>query len=276
MFSNVSIWEKLKHLFLSEKAPHITFQEEWCDYLRHNLPLYQRLPEPLQQKLHDTIAAFVSTTYFEGCGGLELDDEMILTVAAQACLLVINHEGAPYPKLNSVLLYPSTFSSKVEDHNASGITTKRTVHRLGESWSNGTVILAWDSVNHGATNIFDGHNVTFHEFAHQLDSASGQTDGVPRLSNRDAYQTWGTVLSDGYTELYNAADRRKKTVLDHYGATNMAEYFAVATEAFFEKPKQLQKKRPDLYSELKDYYQLDPVEWFSNNVEPDTTCRTTR
>lgn len=260
----MSIWEKLKDLFLSAPAPHITFQPEWCEYLRNNLPLYARLPEALQQKLHDKIAAFVSTTYFEGCGGLELDDEMILTVAAQACMLVLNHEGAPYPKLNTVILYPSTFSSKVEDYSGGGITTKRTVRRLGESWSSGTVILAWDSVGHGATNIFDGHNVTFHEFAHQLDSESGQTDGVPRLSSKEAYQTWGTVLSEGYAKLCENAERRKKTVLDHYGATNIAEYFAVATEAFFEKPKQLKKKRPELYTELKAYYQLDPVEWFIN------------
>jgi len=258
----VSIWEKLKDTFLGEKTPHITFQPEWSDYLSKNLPLYTRLPARLQTKLHDKIAAFVSTTYFEGCGGLELDDEMILTVAAQACMLIINHEGAPYPKLNTVLLYPSTFSSKVQDYNAGGTVSERRVHRLGESWSNGTVILAWDSVHHGATNIFDGHNVTFHEFAHQLDSESGQTDGVPRLNSHEAYQTWGTVLSEGYQQLCDSAERRKKTVLDHYGATNIAEYFAVATEAFFEKPKQLKKKRPDLYAELKDYYQLDPVEWF--------------
>lgn len=260
--TTVSIWEKLKDFFLSAPAPHIIFQPEWCDYLTHNLPLYKRLPEPLKTKLHDKIAAFVSSTFFEGCGGLELDDEMILTVAAQACILILNHEGAPYPKLNTVLLYPSTFSSKVEDHSAGGITTKQTVHRLGESWSNGTVILSWDSVHHGSRNIFDGHNVTFHEFAHQLDSESGQTDGVPRLNSHEAYQTWGNVLSEGYADLLEAAERRKKTVLDHYGATNIAEYFAVATEAFFEKPRQLQKQRPELYTELKDYYQLDPVEWF--------------
>ena len=258
----MSIWGKLKAHFIGKPSPHITFKEEWCAILGENLPLYTRLPEPLKLTLHDKIAAFVSTTYFEGCGDLELDDEMILTVAAQACILVINHESAPYPKLNTVLLYPSTFSSKIKDFNTGGTVSERRVHRLGESWSNGTVILAWDSVHHGATNIFDGHNVTFHEFAHQLDSESGQTDGVPRLSSHEAYQTWGTVLSEGYAELCENAERRKKTVLDHYGATNIAEYFAVATEAFFEKPKQLKKKRPDLYAELKGYYRLDPVEWF--------------
>jgi Mlc titration factor MtfA (ptsG expression regulator) len=258
----VSIWKKLKDYFLQEKAPHITFQPEWCQYLENNLPLYSRLPESLKLKLHDKIAAFVSATYFEGCGGLELDDEMILTVAAQACMLILNHDGAPYPRLNTVLLYPSSFSSKVKDYNASGITTERRVHRLGESWSNGTVILAWDSVSHGAANIYDGHNVTFHEFAHQLDSENGPTDGVPQLSTPEAYQTWGTILSEGYAALCQKANRRKKTVLDAYGTTNIAEYFAVATEAFFEKPRQLKKKQPTLYAELKDFYQLDPVEWF--------------
>lgn len=259
----MSIWETLKNLFLGEEPIEVIWKDEWESYLQSNLPLYEMLPSGLQLKLHDKIAQFVSTTYFEGCGELELTDEMILTVAAQACVLVLNHEDPPYPNLKTVLLYPSTFQSVVKARDALGVVTEREVRRLGESWSNGTVILAWDSVKRGARNIRDGHNVTMHEFAHQLDQEDGNTDGVPFLETKEAYRTWGSVLSDGYAQLVEKTERRKKTVLDKYGATNIAEYFAVATEAFFEKPRQMKRKRADLYDELVEYYQLDPAEWFS-------------
>jgi len=259
----MSIWESLKTIFINKDPIDVVFKEEWITYLNSNLPLYSRLPDDLTLRLREKIGEFISTTYFEGCGELELTDEMILTVAGQACMLIINHQGAPYPNLKTVLLYTSTFSSTVKGYDINGVVTEREVHRLGESWSNGTVILAWDSVQHGARNIYDGHNVTLHEFAHQLDQETGRTDGVPFLEHHEAYRTWGTVLGYGHEKLVENAERGKKTALVHYGATNIAEYFAVATESFFEKPRQLLKKRPELYKELLDYYKLDPVSWFT-------------
>ena len=254
----MTIWEQLKAFFVKTPTIDIEFRDEWVTYLEENLPLYARFPPELKLRIHEKIRQFVATTFFEGCNGLELTDEMILTVAGQACILIINREGRPYPNLNTVLLYPSTFSSRI-DHSDGGTHVQS---RLGESWSNGTVILAWDSVEHGARNIFDGHNVTLHEFAHQLDSELGGTDGVPPLHDKAAFHTWGQVVHDGYAQLVEDAERGRKSVLDHYGATNPAEYFAVATESFFEKPKQLFKKRPELYQALKSYYRLDPIEWF--------------
>ena len=258
----MSIWETLKDLFLADNPIEAVFEDHWITYLENNLPLYSKLPPELVLRLHEKIGQFVATTYFEGCGDLELTEEMILTVAGQACILPLNHSGPPYPNLKTVLLYPSTFRSIVRERDELGIITEREVNRLGESWSNGTVILAWDSVEHGARNIHDGKNVTMHEFAHQLDQEDGNTDGVPYLDSHEAYRTWGQVLSDGYSQLVDHTERRKKTVLDKYGATNIAEYFAVATEAFFEKPRQMQRKRTEVYNELRDYYQLDPAEWF--------------
>jgi len=134
--------------------------------------------------------------------------------------------------------------------------------RLGESSANGTVALAWDAVRRGARNIFDGHNVTFHEFAHQLDQADGKTDGIPTLPDKLAYQTWGHVLTEEFDHLKAMAEKHQKSVIDYYGTTNHAEFFAVATESFFEKPQQMRRKLPELYAELKHYYQLDPAEWF--------------
>jgi Mlc titration factor MtfA (ptsG expression regulator) len=143
-----------------------------------------------------------------------------------------------------------------------GIVTEGRVHRLGESWETGTIVLSWDSVEQGAHDIRDGHNVTFHEFAHQLDHEDGPTDGAPGLGSRAAYRSWARVFSENYSDFLELTERGRKTVLDAYGATNPAEFFAVTTETFFEKPVQLSEDRPDLYQELMAYYKVDPREWY--------------
>ncbi|MGY8694429.1 MAG: zinc-dependent peptidase, partial [Verrucomicrobiia bacterium] len=148
------IWEKLKAMFGNEEPVEVVFKEEWKAILQEHLPLYSKFNDKLRIRVHEKIARFVATTYFEGCGGLELTDEMILSVAGQACMLIVNHEGEPYPNLKSVLIYPSTFGSKEQRVNEGGVVTSELVYRLGESWSNGTVVLAWDSVARGARNIY--------------------------------------------------------------------------------------------------------------------------
>jgi Mlc titration factor MtfA (ptsG expression regulator) len=142
-----------------------------------------------------------------------------------------------------------------------GVVTEGEVHRLGESWEMGTVVLAWDSVEQGARNIHDARNVTFHEFAHQLDHEDGATDGAPGLPSRQAYRSWASVFRENYADFIGQLEDGHKTLIDSYGATNPAEFFAVATETFFEKPRQLSEKRPQLYQEMMGYYGLDPREW---------------
>ncbi len=257
----MSIWEQLKNLFTRNEPVSVIFKKEWAVLLEKNLPLYSLFPDNLKEKVHEKISQFVATTFFEGCGGLELTNEMILTVAGQACTLIVNHPGPPYPNLKTVLLYPSSFSSVKEGFDHRGNPTKDRITRLGESWNNGTVILAWDSVTSGARNLFDGRNVTLHEFAHQLDQENDRSDGVPFLHTPQAYHTWAEVLNEGFEKLIDKAERGKRSVMDHYGATNRAEFFAVATECFFEKPRQMVKKHPKVYTVLKEYYRLDPLEW---------------
>ncbi len=257
------IWQKLKSLFNGgEPAEAPVFLEEWLEPILTNVPLVARLPEDLRLCLQERIAWFIATTRFQGCGGLELTEDMILTVAAQACLLVMHRDGKPYPKLKVVYLYPGTFSSVQQQTDGMGLVTEGTVHRLGESWEMGTVVLSWDSVAHGAGNVFDASNVTLHEFAHQLDHEDGSTDGAPALANRDAYRSWARVFQENYDNFLQQTEAGEKTVLDAYGATNPPEFFAVATEAFFEKPQQLHRHKPELYTELMNYYRLDPREWF--------------
>ncbi len=256
-------WKKLKEWFGGAEEVDAVFKPEWKSMLEENLPLYRRLPEDIRELLHERIARFIESTRFEGCNGLELTEEMILTVAAQACLLVLHREGEPYPDLRNVYLYPTTFKSVTKRQDAAGVVTEGEVRRLGESWETGTVILAWDSVDGGAQNIYDGHNVTFHEFSHQLDHEDGPTDGAPSLPSRAAYRSWAKVFGENYKEFNDLLDRRKKTLIDPYGATNPAEFFSVATETFFEKPRQMAKKHPELYAELSKFYELDPQRWFT-------------
>ncbi|MEP2777665.1 MAG: M90 family metallopeptidase [Luteolibacter sp.] len=255
------IWNKIRKLFSEAEHAEEVFKEEWRELLVANMPLYSRLPDEVRERLHERIARFIGSTRFEGCNGLELTEGMILTVAAQACMLVLYRDGEPYPDLRNVYLYPTTFSSVQKSRDALGIVTEGEVHRLGESWHTGTVILAWDSVDQGARNIHDARNVTFHEFAHQLDHEDGDTDGAPALPSREAYRSWGRVFRENYSDFLKSVGAGKRTLIDEYGATNPAEFFAVATETFFEKPRQLRKKRPELYAEMQGFYGVDPAEW---------------
>jgi Mlc titration factor MtfA (ptsG expression regulator) len=232
----------------------------WLNILETALPVYSFLSQEEQLKLRQLIQIFLEKKRFYGCGGLVITDQIRVTIAAQACLLLINKGWRLYPKLTSVLVYPAAFKVNREEHQADGTVAEGGHVLLGESWGNGRIILSWDDVEHGVGDFADGHNVVLHEFTHQLDAESGSTNGAPPL-RRNSYKSWATVFSDNFEDLRTRSHQGLKTVMDEYGATNPAEFFAVATETFFEKPQQLYKKRPELYEELKQYYQLDPRHW---------------
>ena len=233
---------------------------EWIPHIEKNIPLYKRLPDILKKELQRLINVFLAEKEFVGCGGQEITDEVRVTIAAQACMLLLNRETNFYPKLKTIYIYPHTYVAKNLQNDGGLIVEGKSV-RLGESWQNGPVVLTWDSITGGARNIQDGRNVVFHEFAHQLDQEDGDADGAPILENRSSYRTWAAVLGEEYDNLRDKTRDRRRSVLNKYGATNPAEFFAVATEAFFEKPRQMHKKSPDLYEELKSYYKLDPLNW---------------
>jgi Mlc titration factor MtfA (ptsG expression regulator) len=233
-------------------------------FIEKNIPLYLRLPADLKQQLHGMINVFLAEKEFVGCSGQEITDEVRVTIAAQACMLLLNRKTNFFPKLKTIYVYPHTYVANGLMNDGGLIVEGKSV-RLGESWQNGPVVLTWDSITGGARNIQDGRNVVFHEFAHQLDQEDGDADGAPILENRSCYRSWAAVLSAEYERLCNKTRGRRRSVLNKYGATNPAEFFAVATEAFFEKPKQMNKKSPDLYKELKSYYQIDPMSWDTSN-----------
>lgn len=235
------------------RALALPFPPEWLAIIEQNLPPYNKISAEMQRQIHGYTQEFLFDKSFEGCGGLELTDEIKVTIAAQASLLLLNRKVRSYPKLFSVLVYPSTYVVKNDGAEDSV--------RLGESWRTGAVVLAWDSVKHGAANFADGHNLVIHEFAHQLDQEDGSGDGAPILAGSSSYTVWAQVLSQEYERLQRRVEKGNKTVMDAYGATHPAEFFAVASETFFEKPKQLRRKHPDLFNELQKFYQVDPQEW---------------
>jgi Mlc titration factor MtfA (ptsG expression regulator) len=238
------------------------FPAEWMAIMERSVPFYKHLPPPDQAELQRHILILIAEKRFEGCGGLTITDEIKVTRAAQACILLLHRRTDYYPGLSSILVYPQAYVAKHAEYLASGVVAEGHHVRLGESWRHGSIVLSWDDVRRSAADIHDGHNVVFHEFAHQLDTTGAKGDSTAVLSSRSNYIAWARVLQKDYERLRRDVSRNRRTLLDRYGATNPAEFFAVATEYFFERPKDLQKRHPDLYAELKLFYEQDPARLF--------------
>lgn len=228
--------------------------EEERKELVREFVLFGCLPIAIRDKLEGLMHIFMAEKSFEACGGVdEVTLHMRQVIAAQACILLVNRKHDYYRKLRSILVYPSAYKVR-DEHGEESV-------RLGESWTSGSVILAWSSVKSGGRDDGDGHNVTIHEFAHQLDQLDGAGDGLPELHGRRAYREWAHVFSVSFAKFQKKLEKRKRTVIDAYGGANPAEFFAVATETFYEKPEKLKKEYPEVYEQLKQYYQVDPVTW---------------
>jgi Mlc titration factor MtfA (ptsG expression regulator) len=247
-----------------ERLMRKPFPPEWETILSHSVVLYRHLPDLLKKKLQGCIQVFLSEKTFEGCAGLEVTEEMKISIAAQACILLLGRKPTYYPTLYTILVYPSAYVAKQT-------TVVGTMHveedsvRAGESWTRGEVVLAWDEVRREAMDLAGTHNVVLHEFAHQLDQEDGKADGAPILGKSSSYVTWARVLGAEFQDLRRKALSGTKDIMDAYGATNPAEFFAVATETFFERPRQMKLKHPGLYEELRSYYELDPAGWFESD-----------
>jgi hypothetical protein len=227
--------------------------------LERNVPYYRFLPADDRAELEGLVQIFLSEKRFEGCDGLEMRDEIRLTIAAHACVLLLHRDTEIYPLLQSVLVYPHTFVAPLEERAPGGIVIEDFEEREGESWDTGALILSWDDVLESIANPHDGYNVVFHEFAHQLDDEAGIADGAPKLKKRSMYDAWSRVFAAEYQALAENIERHRPTVLDEYGAESPAEFFAVATEAFFGVPAELKKRHPALYEQLRLFYEQDPA-----------------
>lgn len=237
------------------------FPEAWRRIIRVRMPYFKQMPADLQLQLKKHIQVFLAEKNFVGVQGLSINDEVKVTIAAQACLLLLNRKTDYYPKLKTIVVYPSAFVKTETVKDQTGLHSEQRSVMLGESWSYGKIILSWQHTVHGAQEPNDGSNLVIHEFAHQLDSEDGEANGAPILGKDGNYQCWSHVFEAEFNKLRENVDYGEPTLLDAYGATNPAEFFAVASEVFFERSVALFNQHRSLYTQLKTYYRVDPVNW---------------
>jgi Mlc titration factor MtfA (ptsG expression regulator) len=228
--------------------------------LSRTWPGYGRVPRALQPRLDALTAVFLGEKEFVGCGGLEVTPAMRIAVAAQACLLVLGHEGRAYEALRSVLIYPSQFVVPDLWHDEDGVVTEEELVLSGQAWDISRILLSWEDITEAGSGG-GAYNVVIHEFAHYLDLEAGGADGAPHLDSAAARRRWAEVLGAEFVRLQDAVTRGRKHFLDEYGAHDEAEFFAVASEAFFEQPREFSRSLPLLYGELRSFYRLDPAAW---------------
>jgi Mlc titration factor MtfA (ptsG expression regulator) len=238
------------------------FPKEWLVTIERNVLFFHRLSASDQVELLGHTQVFLAEKRFEGCDGLEITDEVRVTIAAQACLLLLHRKTDYFPRLLTILVYPSTYLAEDRRHVHGHVWQEGKMARLGETgrWLD-AIVLAWDAVKSGAADPSDGKNVVLHEFAHQLDYENYAEDGAPALATRDHRLSWQEVMRAEFASLRAADETGIPTLLDTYGATNPAEFFAVSTEAFFERPRALRARHPKLYAELRSYFHQDPIEY---------------
>jgi Mlc titration factor MtfA (ptsG expression regulator) len=237
-------------LFRTLRRRHLLrrpFPPEWLGYLERLVPFFRELaPEP-RQRLLELLKVFAWEKEFIGAGGFSITDEVRAVVSATAVRLVLYLDLSYYDRLREVIVYPEAF--RIPD---------RTGVMLGEAKHWGSVILSWQAVLAGLEDSHDGHSTATHEFAHVLDREDGAFDGTPQLRRYSHYRAWASVMGEHFLKLREGRPLERQ-VLDDYGGVNEAEFFAVATESFFEKPREMREKTPDLYEELRRFYGGEPA-----------------
>jgi len=245
------------------------FPAPWREILGRRVPYFRLLPPDLQRQLEGHIQVFIAEKPFTGCAGQEISDEVRVTIAAQACLLILNRKTDYYPNLRQILVYPGAFvverlapvtlGAPGTGAMIGGPVHEQTRALTGESWTHGQVVISWEDAVEGAAIVDDGRNVVIHEFAHQLDQQKGYANGAPWLGRRDRYPRWSRVMSEEFARLQQQAVTGEPALFSYYGATNPAEFFAVASEVFFEQPRAMASAHPALYEELRTLYRIDPA-----------------
>ena len=238
------------------------FPQEWLKVIQRHVVFFHKLSGSDRFELLGHIQVFLAEKRFEGCAGFAITDEVRVTIAAQACLLLLHRKMDYFPGLLTILVYPLTYMVQEDHQVGEHLWEERTVGRLGETGRRmGSLVLAWSAVKHGAADPADGKNVVLHEFTHQLDYENRAADGVPELATREQQLAWSEVMQTEFASLRAADETGIPTLLDTYGATDPAEFFAVSVEAFFEQPRALLARHPRLYEQLQKYFQQNPVEY---------------
>ena len=238
------------------------FPKEWLKLIQRHIAFFPKLSAGDRAELLGHIQVFLAEKRFEGCAGFAITDEVRVTIAAQACLLLLHRETDYFPGLLTILVYPLTYMVQEDHQVAEHVWEEGTVSRLGETGRRmGSLVLTWGAVKHGAADPSDAKNVVLHEFAHQLDYENHAADGVPALATSEEKSAWSEVIGSEFASLRAADESGIPTLLDTYGATDPVEFFAVSVEAFFERPRAVRAYHQELYTELQKYFRQDPVEY---------------
>lgn len=244
------------------------FPPAWREVLRRRMPAFAQLPADVQLQAKKHAQVLIAEKPFIGCAGLQVTEEMRVLVAVQAALLLLNRRAGYFANLRQVLVYPGAFAVDRVSTDAAGLAHDTRSVLSGESWQQGQVILSWSDVLAGAADPHDGQNVVIHEFAHQLDQETGPANGAPRGLGRRRGQRWARVMAHEFAQLQQRLAQGAPGLIGAYAATNAAEFFAVASELFFEQPAELAKLHGALYAELAAYYHADPLLWLSSGLGP--------
>ena len=238
------------------------FPSAWQAVLEQNVALLSRLSREQRAKLFGLVRVMVLEKTWVGCGGLEMTDTVRITIAAQAGILVLGIEPPYYfDRASTIYVYPGAYVHPPQLQQGDLVVDEQAAIS-GESWPDGRLVFSWDDVLHDARGLHAGRNVVYHEFAHHLDALDGSADGTPPFTHREQARRWNEVALGEYRRLVESSRREEATLLDHYGASNEAEFFAVATELFFTRPAAMQRRHAELYTLLEDFYQQDPRVWF--------------
>ncbi|MFP3855388.1 MAG: M90 family metallopeptidase [Anaerolineales bacterium] len=247
----MSLLDRMRQLFGGRQD----LPTRWQNILDDNVPLLARLEPETKHELYSCVHRFLREKKFEGVQGQPINEEVKLTIAAQACLLHLGLEGPLYPKLRTILVYPGAYIADDVERTEEGIELPGKEARAGESWGHGTLLLSWADVVHGAADPGDGSNLVFHEFAHKLDEETGESNGSPVLPSAEHQERWQRAFSNAYETLRRAIDHGSTIgPFNPYAASSPAEFFAVSTELFFERPGALRAFDRDLYQQLQSFY----------------------
>lgn len=242
------------------------FPTHWQRIVETRVPMVTRLTPADQSELLGHAHVLIEEKHFEGAAGLQMRDEIRITIAAQAAVLLLHRDTDYFPRLTSIIVYPAGYVAK-DERAEDGIWSEGEEALLGHTQRDlRALVLAWDDAKAGAANPHDGHNLVLHEFAHQLDFEDGSTDGTPMLESGAQMRAWATVFQKELDALREAADAGEITLLDPYGAEDPAEFFAVATETFFERGAELRQRHAQLYEQLQRYYRQDPANWGATTI----------
>jgi len=235
-------------------------ETEW----QHALADYsftRALNDDERARLKQRVILFLAEKPINGAGNLNIDNGARLTIAIQACMLILNLDLDWYKSWTEVILYPGEFVARREEVDEAGVVHTVEESMSGESWEHGTVVLSWADVRQAGKE--DGYNVVIHEFAHQIDMLNGEANGFPPLHQSMSRAQWASAFSSAYEHFCKRIDDWEDTVIDEYAAENPGEFFAVISEAFFEIPLAVRNEYPDVYAQLVLFYRQDPAQRIS-------------